>query len=677
MFTPAKKIPFKLDLHGDVRTDDYYWMNERDTEPVLDFLKAENQRTKEALQPVAHLQKKLYAEMRARIKEDDSSVPQKVDGYFYYTRYQTGQEYPVHCRRKETMEAKEEIILDENILAKGHEYLEVAAVEISPDQRFLAYAVDVVGRRIYEIHFRDLTTGKTLPDVVENSTPSLAWAKDNKTLFFVRQDLETLRAHQLLRFELGSGAAPELVYEEKDTTYNIGVSGTKTHNYIFMDIQKRDSSEWRVLDAATPKAEFKTFLPREMMHEYAIDDGGDRFYVLTNWQAKNFRIMEAAPTARAKSEWKEVVAHDPAILREQLEVYRDYLVVSELTGGLGQIRVRERGAGTERLVNFEDPAYEVSLHGLDDYNSKDLRFAYESFVQPAAVYDEDLASGKRTLRKEREVPGYDRTKYESKRIWAKGTDGTPVPVSLVYRKGLKLDGKNPLLLYGYGSYGLSNSVSFFSGAFSLIDRGFVYAQPHIRGGSEMGRDWYENGRLKNKMNTFTDFIASAEKLIADGYTSAQHLHIMGGSAGGLLVGAVMNMRPDLFKSVSAGVPFVDVLTTMLDESIPLTTGEYNEWGDPRKKEDYEYMKRYSPYDNVTKRDYPHLFVTTGYHDSQVQYWEPAKWVAKLRDYKTDQNLLLMYTEFEAGHSGASGRFEALKLLAKEFSFILMVEGIKD
>lgn len=677
MFQPAKKIPYKHDIHGDVRVDDYFWMKERDSEPVLSFLKEENRRTKEALEPVAHLEKKLYTEMRSRIKEDESSVPQLISGYYYYSRYQTGQEYPVHCRRKGSMTAPEEVILDENVLAQGHDYFEVAAVDVSPDQRYLAYAVDLMGRRIYEIHFRDLQTGKAMDDVIQNSTPALAWAKDNKTLFFVRQDLETLRAHQLLRFETGSKKLPELIYEEKDTTYEVGVAGTKTHNFIFMDIQKRDSSEWRVLDASNPRGEFKIFLPREQMHEYSIDDGGDRLYILTNWKAKNFRIMEAPLTARSKNDWKEVIPHDAAVLREEMEVYEGYLVVSERQKGLGQIRVRDRKSGSERLLSFQDPTYELTLRGLEEYASKDLRFAYESFIQPPAVYDEELATGKRTLRKEREVPGYDRNNYESKRIWAKAKDGTEVPISLVYRKGLKLDGSNPLLLYGYGSYGLSNTVNFFSAAFSLCDRGFVYAQPHIRGGSEMGRDWYENGRLKFKMNTFTDFIASAEKVIADGYTSKEHLHIMGGSAGGLLMGAVMNMRPDLFKSVSAGVPFVDVLTTMLDESIPLTTGEYNEWGDPRKKDEYLYMRQYSPYDNIQKRDYPHLFVTTGYHDSQVQYWEPAKWVAKLREYKTDQNLLLMYTEFEAGHSGASGRFEALKLLAKEFAFILMVEGKKD
>ncbi len=677
MFKPAPKISHKHELFGDVREDDYFWMRERDTAPVLEFLRQENKRTAEALHEVEPLQKKLYREMRSRIKEDDSSVPQFHDGYFYYSRYNVGQEYPLHCRRKGTMEATEEVILDENEMAKGHEYFEVAAVEVSPDQRYLAFAVDYVGRRIYQIQVKDLQTGVLMPDKIEQATPSLAWAKDNKTLFFVRQDLETLRAHQLFRYELGTKTEPELIYEEKDTTYNIGCGISKTGNYVWLVIEKRDSSEWRMLDASTPKGAFKVFLPREQNHEYSVADGGDRFYILTNWQAKNFRVMEAPLSAKNKTEWKEVIPASPAIFREGIEVYASHFVVSERENGLGRLTVRDRASGQERSLSFPDPTYEVDAVGLEDYNSKYMRFAYDSLVQPPTVYDEDLATGQRTKRKEREVPGYNRDLYESNRIWAVAKDGAKIPISVVFRKGTKLDGKNPTLLYGYGSYGLSNTVNFRSSIISLLDRGFVYALAQIRGGSEMGRDWYEQGRLKHKMNTFTDFIASAETLISDGYTSKDHLHIRGGSAGGLLMGAVMNMRPDLFKSVSAGVPFVDVMTTMLDETIPLTTGEYNEWGDPRKKEDYLYMRQYSPYDNVTKQAYPNVLVTTGYHDSQVQYWEPAKWVARLRELKTDNNLLLMYTEFEAGHSGASGRFEALKLLAKEFSFILMVEGIKE
>jgi oligopeptidase B len=677
MFKPAQKIPHRHELHGDVREDDYYWMRERDSGPVLEYLRQENKRTAEAMQGTEGLQKKLYQEMRSRIKEDDSSVPQFHDGYFYYTRFNKGQEYPLYCRREGSMEAREEILLDENEMAKGHEYFEVSALEISPDQRYLAFAVDYVGRRIYEIRVKDLITGQLLPDKIEQATPSLAWAKDNRTLFFVRQDLETLRADKLYRYELGTRRAPELVYDEKDTTFNIGVGLTKTANWIYLAIEKRDSSEWRLLDAADPKGQFRVFAPREANLEYSLADGGDRMYVLTNWKAKNFRVMEAPLTAKSKSEWVEVIPASEKIFREGLEVYARHMVLSERENGLAMLTVRDRKSGQARSLKFPDPTYELSLIPLEDYNTPYLRFAYESLVQPPSVYDEDLVSGQREKRKEREVPNYDRELYECNRIWATAKDGAKVPISVVYRKGLKLDGKNPALLYGYGSYGLNNDVNFRSSIVSLLDRGFVFALAQIRGGSEMGREWYEQGRLKHKLNTFTDFIASAETLIKDGYTSPEHLYIRGGSAGGLLMGAVMNMRPDLFKGVLAGVPFVDVMTTMLDESIPLTTGEYNEWGDPRKKEDYMYMRRYSPYDNVERKAYPNLLVTTGYHDSQVQYWEPAKWVAKLREYKTDDNLLLLYTEFDAGHSGASGRFEALKLLAKEYAFILMVEGIKD
>lgn len=676
-YKPAQKIPHPHEIHGDVRPDDYFWMRERDSEPVLAFLRQENARTEEALRPLQKLETKLYNEMRARIKENDASVPQKIDNYFYYTRYETGQEYAIHCRRKGSMEAKEEILLNENELAKGHDYFDVADFEISPDHRMLAFAVDTVGRRIYEIRFRDLQTGEFLKDRIEVTTGSMTWAKDNKTLFFVRQDLETLRAFQLLRYEIGTGGNPELVYEEKDTTYSIDVNGSKTDNHILLAIQKRDSSEWRMLDSANPKGEWRILQPREMKHEYFVVEAGDRLLVMTNWKAKNFRVMEAKLDSTSKEQWKEILAHDPKRLLTGLDVYENYFVIAERENALGQIRVRDRKTGKDRMLSFPDSAYELTPIELDDYKSPIMRFAYETLIQPTTTYDEDMKTGERTLRKEREVPTYDRSKYVTERIWATAKDGTKVPLSLAYRKDLKKNGKNPTLLYGYGSYGFSNDVRFWGSMVSLMDRGFVFASSHIRGGSEMGREWYEQGRLKNKMNTFTDFIACGEKLIEDGYTSKDHLHIMGGSAGGLLMGAVMNMRPDLFKSVSAGVPFVDVLTTMLDESIPLTTSEYNEWGDPRKKDEYMYMRQYSPYDNVEKKAYPHLFITTGYHDSQVQYWEPAKWLAKLREFKTDQNQLLMYTEMEAGHSGASGRFEALKMLAKEFTFILMVEGIKE
>lgn len=676
MFAPATKRPHKLEIHGDVRIDDYFWMRERDTQPVLEFLKQENQRTAEALQPVRGLEKTLYQEMRARIKEDDHSVPVYENGWYYYWRYQSGQEYPLHCRKKGDLQAAEEIILDENAAAAGHSYFDVAGLQTTADQNLLGYAVDTVGRRIYDLHFKDLRTGQMLGDRINNVTPNFVWAEDNKTIFFVRQDPETLRAYQVFRYELGS-RQPELIYEEKDTTYNVGVEKTKTGKFILMQIEKRDSSEYRVLDARNPRGQFEVFLPRGTDHEYALEDAGDRFYVLTNWQAKNFRLMEAPYTARSQSQWKELIPHNPQVLLEGADVYEKYVVLSERENGLPQLKIWSRADKSGRLLKFPDPAYDVSNHPQPEYTNTTVRYEYESLVQPPQVIDEDFVSGKREVRKRREVPGYNADLYESRRLWAVAADGARVPISLVMRKGLKLDGQNPALLYGYGSYGLSMDVHFRGSVISLLDRGFVFAIAHIRGGSEMGREWYEAGRMFRKMNTFTDFIASAEKLIADKYTSREHLHIMGGSAGGLLVGAVINMRPDLFKGAIAAVPFVDVLTTMLDETIPLTTGEYNEWGNPNIREQYQYMRQYSPYDNVERKAYPNLLVTTGYHDSQVQYWEPAKWVAKLRDLKTDNNLLLMFTELEAGHSGASGRFEALKTLAKEYAFILMLEGIKE
>jgi len=674
MYKPAHKSPHVLEVHGDRRVDDYFWMKERDSEPVMAFLRQENERVAEALAPVKDFEKQLYKEMRARIKEDDSSVPVFDTGFYYYSRYEKGQEYPIHARKEGSLDAAEQIILDENVEGKGQAYFDAGNVEASPDHKILAFSADTVGRRFYTFRFKDLATGKFLPDVIENVTPSMAWAADSKTVFYVKQDPETLRAHQVYRYELGNPSSTTLIFEEKDDTYSVGVGSSKDGKHLYMASEKRDSSEWKILDAHNPKGEWHMFLPREKNHEYSLEDGGDRVYILTNWNAKNFRLMEAPFNARSKEQWKEVLAHDPKILREGVETYRSHMVVSERTNGLAQLRVIDRGSGAQHMVQFPEEAYEVDVMGLADFDSNFLRYHYESMVQPPAVYDEDFASKKRTLRKEREVPGYNKELYETKRIWATAKDGVKVPASIVMKKGTKLDGKSPCLIYGYGSYGISNTVNFSSSMFSLVDRGFVQVDAHIRGGQEMGRDWYENGRLKHKMNTFTDFIAVTEKVIADGYTSSDRTYMMGGSAGGLLMGAVMNLRPDLYKGVIAQVPFVDVLTTMLDESIPLTTGEYNEWGDPRKKDDYMYMRQYSPYDNVVAKNYPNIFVQTGYHDSQVQYWEPAKWVAKLRELKTDNNLLLFYTELDAGHSGASGRFEALKTLAKQFAFILMLEG---
>lgn len=677
MFKPAEKRTYQHENHGEIRHDEYFWMKERDTPAVLEYLRTENERTAEAMKPVAALEKKLYTEMRSRIKEDDASVPVFDAGYFYYTRFATGQEYAIHCRKQGTLDAAEAIILDENVLARGHKYFDVSDVQTSPDQNLLAFAVDKVGRRINDIHFKDLRTGEMLSDKIEAVTSNFTWAADNKTVFYARQDPDTLRSYQIFRYEIGGGK-PELVFEETDTTFNVGVGASKNNEMLFLVSEKRDSSEWRYLNAKNPRGEFKIFLPRENDHEYSLAyGGGDQVYVMTNWQARNFRVMETVLSAPDKSKWRELIPHDPKVFLEGIDIYEKFMVISERENGLTQVRVRDRESGRDRLLKFPDPVYEVAAASLPDYHSENVRFHYQSLVQPPSVYDENATTQKRELLKVREVPGYKHDLYESKRLWAKAKDGAMIPISLLMKRGVALTGENPCLLYGYGSYGLTVDAYFRSAVFSLVDRGFVFAIAHIRGGSEMGREWYEQGRLKNKMNTFTDFIASAELLVADKFTSPEHLHIMGGSAGGLLVGAVMNLRPELFRGVIAAVPFVDVLTSMLDETLPLTTGEYKEWGDPRIKEQYGWMREYSPYDNVARGNYPNLLVTTGYHDSQVQYWEPAKWVARLREMKTDQNLLLLYTELEAGHSGASGRFEALKTLAKEYAFILMLEGIKE
>ncbi|MGE4130331.1 MAG: S9 family peptidase [Bdellovibrionales bacterium] len=674
MFKSPEKKPFVMEIHGERRVDDYYWMRERDSKPVLDYLRQENQRVRQALKPVEALEKTLFEEMKSRIKESDQSVPVQDGDYFYYTKVEAGKEYAIHARKQSSLESPEVILLDENQEAEGQSYYDMADAMASPNHQILAYTVDTVGRRFYELKFKDLRTGQLLTDRVENITPSFVWAADNKTVFFVKQDPQTLRAFQVFRYQIGSAQAPELVYEEMDPTFSVELHSSKNGEKLFMNIAKTQTSEWRVLNAHEPNGQWQVMEPRSEGHEYAIEDAGESFYVLSNWQAKNFRLLEGRYDNPGKAQWREVLAHDPKILREGVAAYRTHLVISERTEGLPQIRLIERKTGTQRLVQFPDPVYEVSADDLPEYNSPYFRFIYESLNRPRSVFDENFTSRERVLRKEKEVPGFDKSKYESRRVWAKARDGARIPISVLVPKGATLNGLNPLLLYGYGSYGLNNAPHFWSAIFSLVDRGFVFAIPHIRGGSEMGRDWYDQGRLQQKMNTFTDFIDAAETLIRESYTSPEHLHVMGGSAGGLLMGAVMNMRPDLFKSVTASVPFVDVLTTMLDESIPLTTSEYQEWGDPRVAKDYHYMRQYSPYDNVEAKAYPNVFVDTGYHDSQVQYWEPAKWVAKLRDLKTDSNLLLFYTELDAGHSGATGRYEALKLWAKEFAFILMVEG---
>lgn len=666
--------PVRLEKHGDVRVDEFFWMKERDSAPVLKFLEAENARVAEATADVQGLKEKMVQEMRSRVKEDDQTVPIKEGEFHYLTRFEKGKEYPIYLRRRGSPEAKDEVIADINDLAKGFDYYS-ASINVSPNHQVMALMVDTKGRRFYDIRFKNLVTGEFLSDQIPSTTGNLVWAKDNRTLFFSRQHPETLRSYQIYRYELG-GKAPELVYEEKDETFRVYVSAGKDNEFLFLTVDSTLSTEVHYLKADDPHGQWQVVLPREKDHEYSVTYGGDRFFILTNWQAKNFRVMEAPFSARDKSAWREVIPHRPDVYLEDLDVYRGHVVTEERFNGLTRISVMERSTKKIKAVEFPDETYVTGFTDLPEYDSPVLRYSYESLVRPASVFDYNFASQQSTLRKEREVPGYDRTKYVTRRLWATAQDGTKVPISLLQNKD-RSQADGPLLLYGYGSYGYSVDPHFNSNVFSLVDRGFAYAIAHIRGGSEMGRHWYEDGKLLKKKNTFMDFIACAEHLIAQRYTSAAHLYMMGGSAGGLLMGAVMNLRPDLFKGVVAAVPFVDVITTMLDDSIPLTTSEYDEWGNPNDPKYYDYMKSYSPYDNVKPQAYPNVLVTTGYHDSQVQYWEPAKWVARLRAKKTDKNLLLFKTEMGAGHSGKTGRFERLKEIGLDYAFLLKLEGHKD
>jgi oligopeptidase B len=627
----------------------------------------------------ASLQEELFEEIKSRIKQDDSSAPYKLDGYFYYTRYEEGQAYPIYCRREGTLEAPEAIMLDVNELAQGHDFFAVTGVAVSSGRNLLAYAADTVGRRIYTIHFKDLTTGENLPDTIPQVTGNLVWANDNKTIFYTKQDPVTLRSHQVYRHVLGTDASDdELVYEEKDETFYAYVSRTKSKKYVLIGSFHTLSSEYRYLDADEPDGQFAVLLPREREHEYHADHLGNYFYIRTNWQAKNFRLMRTAVTETAKAAWEEVIPHRENVLLEGLELFKDHLVLAEREKGLTQLRIRRWDGRGEHYLDFGEPTYTAYIGQNFELDTPLLRYGYTSMTTPTSVYDYDMMSRERALLKRDEVlGGFDPGEYETERLYAPAADGVEVAVSVVYRKEVTQNGAKPLLLYGYGSYGFSMDPTFSSSRLSLLDRGFVYAIAHVRGGQEMGRWWYEDGKLFKKRNTFTDFIAAGEHLVREGYTSPQQLFAQGGSAGGLLMGAIVNMRPDLFQGVVAEVPFVDVVTTMLDESIPLTTSEYDEWGDPNDKKYYDYMLSYSPYDNVEAKTYPHLLVTTGLHDSQVQYWEPAKWVAKLRALKTGDNRLLLKTEMEAGHGGPSGRFRRYRETAFVYAFLLDVAGMVE
>ncbi len=674
----AKKIPKADTLFGDVRVDNYYWLRDRNNPEVLDYLKAENEYALAVMKDTEGLQEKLYKEMLGRIKETDLSVPVKIDDYYYYTRTEEGKQYPIYCRKKGSLDAPEEVLLDQNKLAEGHDFCRLGVYKISPNHRFLAYSVDFAGSETYTLRIKDLQTGKLLADSIPNTYYSVEWANDNQTLFYTTLD-ETMRPFRLYRHRLGEQPQSDvLVFEEPDQAYYLSLAKTRSKAYLLINLNSMVTSEVWYLRANQPEGQFRVIHPRQHGMEYSVEHHGKYFFIVTNDNAKNFKVMRAPVNRPQKKYWKEFIPYDRKVKIDGVDAFKNHLVIYQRENGLKTIRIFNFANGENYRVKFPEDVYTYWAGDNPDYNTNLLRFTYTSFVTPRSVYDYNMDTRTWELKKQDEVlGGYNPDLYRSERVFATARDGTRVPISLVYRKGLKKDGKNPLYLYGYGAYGVSIDPSFSSSRLSLLDRGFVYAIAHVRGGGEMGRYWYEDGKLLKKKNTFYDFIDCAEYLIQQKFTSPEKLVISGGSAGGLLMGAVNNLRPDLFKVVLAHVPFVDVLNTMLDPTLPLTVIEYEEWGNPHQKEYYFYIKSYSPYDNVAAKKYPNMLVTAGLNDPRVSYWEPAKWVARLRDLKTDHNLLLLKTKMEAGHSGASGRYDYLKDLAFEYAFVFKCLGIKE
>jgi oligopeptidase B len=702
-----EKVPQELTAHGNKRVDNYYWMKLSDaqknaakkdeqTEKVINYLTAENNYLEKKLKHTEPLQEKLYKEIIGRIKQTDESVPYKDNGYWYYSRYEEGQEYPIYCRKKGSLDASEEIMLNVNDLAKGHDYFQVKGLSVSENNNLLAYGVDTVSRRRYTLYVKDLTSGKIIDQPVTNTEGYVAWANDNKTFFYTMKDSVTLRSETIYRHKVNRpGVKDELLFTENDETFSTGITKTKSDKYLVIWSGSTLTNHYQILDANKPDGDFKEFSPREKGIEYSIDHYGNKFYVMTNVDAQNFRLMETPETKTSRANWKEKIPHRKDTLLTGIEIFKDYLVLTERAQANSLIRIIDQKTGKKHYLNFGEPAYTMSAstnvdfdtdllrYGYSsptnvDFDTDLLRYGYSSLATPNSTYDYNMKTREKKLLKQQEVVGgYDASNYETERQWATADDGTKIPLSIVYKKGVKRDGNNNTLLYAYGSYGYSTDPYFSSTRLSLLDRGFVYAIAHIRGGQEMGRQWYEDGKMFKKKNTFTDFIDCAEFLIDEGYTKPEKLFATGGSAGGLLMGAVVNMRPELFKGVIAEVPFVDVVTTMLDDAIPLTTGEFDEWGNPDNLESYMYMLEYSPYDQVKAQNYPNMLVTTGLHDSQVQYWEPAKWVAKLREMKTDNNTLLLRTNMETGHGGTTGRFKVYKETAQEYAFFLDLAGITE
>ena len=677
----ADKITKNLEIHGDVRQDEYYWLNQRENEEVIDYLERENDYYDKMTAHTKDFQKDLFEEMKARIKEDDSSTPYFYNGYYYITRYETGNDYPIYTRKKGTLLADEEIMFNVNEMAEGHSYYNLNGINVSPDNTKVAYGVDTVSRRKYTIYIKDLVSGAVQQKPITLTTGGSTWANDNETLFYTRKDDQTLRSNQIFKHKLGIDTNRDtLIFTEEDETFGTYIYKTKSHKYLVIGCYSTLTSEYQILDANTPDDEFKMFQSRIRGLEYNISHYEDSFYVLTNKdKATNFKLMKTSESTTEHENWVEVIPHRDDVLLEDVDIFKEYLVISERDNGLNRVKIQRWDNTDAYYLPFESETYTAYTMMNPEFDSKILRYGYNSLTNPASTIDFNMVTKEKTIMKETEVLGgkFDKNNYESKRVWATAADGSKIPVSMVYKKGIDLDGSNPLLQYAYGSYGSTIDPYFSTVRLSLLDRGFIYAIAHVRGSEYLGRQWYENGKLLKKKNTFTDFVDVSKFLIAEGYTSEEHLYASGGSAGGLLMGAIVNMAPELYNGVIASVPFVDVVTTMLDDSIPLTTGEYDEWGNPNDKESYDYMKSYSPYDNVSIQKYPNLLVTTGLHDSQVQYWEPAKWVARLRDTKTDNNILLLQTNMEAGHGGPSGRFEALKEVAMDYAFLLDLEGISE
>ncbi len=674
----VEKKPKKLIKHKDVRIDNYYWLNERENPEVLKYLNDENDYYNTITAHTKDFKEKLFSEMKSRIKEDDSSVPYKSNNYFYITKYIKGGQYPIYSRKKNNLKSKEEILFNVNEMAKDHEYYDLNSFSVSPNNELVAFGVDTISRRQYTIQIKNIKTGKIYYEKIENTTGSTIWAADNKTVFYTKKDPKTLRSTTIMKHVVGTPVSEDVVvYFEKDDTFNVFVYKTKSKKYLVIGSTSTLSTEYRILEATNPNGEFRVFQKRIKELEYHISHYKNHFYIHTNKDgAKNFKIMKTLENETNIKNWIDEIPHRKGTLLEDFSIFKDYLVLEERTNGLGKIRIKRWDGKEDYYLPFNEETYSAGVHGNPEFDTNILRYGYQSFTTPSSVIDFNMKDKSQEIKKEQEVLGdFDKNNYLSERIWANARDGKKVPISIVRHKNTKLSADTPLLLYAYGSYGYTLKDGFSTNRLSLLDRGFIYAVAHIRGSQYLGRDWYEDGKFLNKKNTFTDFIDAAKFLIEKKYTSEKHLYAEGGSAGGLLMGAVINMQGNLFNGVIAAVPFVDVLTTMLDESIPLTTGEYDEWGNPNDKIYYDYMKSYSPYDNVVAKEYPNLLVTTGLHDSQVQYFEPAKWVAKLRELKTDSNILLLHTDMKVGHGGASGRFDTLKDIAIDYAFLLNLEGV--